>query len=818
MKKFVGFILGVLIVLGTVSAYADGLTGYFCDGKWYPYNEEPVHVVVNGKEIQSDMPPILLEGSTLIPVRSVFEEMGADISWDGDKQQAGVSFGGINLILNVNDNKATVNGSVYEMKIPPKVINDRTMIPLRFVAEALGMKVGWNEKERIASIDRGDVYINSIETVTEGERLRVVVSSDMPISEQTSFEMQDNLRVVVDIKNAVLKYKGGDLTVNNGYVNKIRVGQTSTNPNVTRIVADINTWTGYTVSTSPDKKQLYIDFDCRPAELQSVEFSKVESTETIKVGMKYDRNILMYSVGDGKKVYIDVPMASLQGKEGKIQGSGALVKSVETQQLNANTVRLLVETTGPCVAEVVKNSAGTNVVFTPLWSKKLQYSFDGGKPRITLKSEYTWINYYNYSYRESEGRFILTLPKNSLNSGLAKAFINDGYINDVSIVPNSGAGTVDLVFESKVPLAYSVDSVSEKDCLSVTAMSSSGLPPVSRGPDEKMKQKVIVIDPGHGGSDPGAVFKTADGGQITEKDLNLKISMKLYELLKKAGMKVYMTRTDDRDVGLYERADFANNLNAALFVSVHNNAGSSWQRGTMTLFYPSVYDKSYGITGERFAQIAQEELLRELGTNDMGVWKRPKLAVLNTTKMPAILAEVSYLTNDSDRANLLDDAFREKAAKALFYSIIRALGEIDAAEKVQRPDKGTSQPPVQKWKPEDYIKRNIYGFAVPALAESKCDYSWKDDLTPSWYDLSIKLDYKKEVDKKYTLEEQRKEAEQVLKSVLDAATVSEVMKAVAYQKDYNSYIWEDEIEAPGYNIWVRCLKNTGICTIDVMKK
>lgn len=816
MKKIVGLILGACIMVSSIGVYADGPTAYYYDGQWHTYTEAPIRVLVNGEEAYGDMPPILYKDSTLVPARAVFEKMGATLTWNESTSQVGVAMDNINLTMVINENKATVNGSVYEMKVPPKVINDRTLIPARFVVEALGMKVGWNEKERTVTIERGDIDVQNVQTVAEEGKLRVVVSSGSPITDYTSFTMEDNPRVVVDVKNAILSYKGGDITVNNPYISKIRTGQTSTKPNVSRIVADMNYWTGYTVTLSPDKKQLYIDFDCRPAEITGVRFAKGQNNESIDMDMKYARNVSLYSMGESNKVYINVPQAAFKGVQSFLQAEGNYVKSVACIQSNPASATLAIETKGPCVAEMKKNEKGLSIVFSPSIVKKLEYAFDG-KPKITLKSENIGINYYNYSYRYENGNLILSVPKSTLDSGLAKMFINDGNINDISIVPNTASGTTDLIFEARSPLTYSIDSISQKDSIVVTTAPTSATVSVPANITPKMKEKIVVIDPGHGGSEAGAVFNLPSGEILKEKDLNLSISLKLYDLLKNAGFKVQMTRTDDRDMDVYERADFANNLNASFLLSVHNNAGPSNQKGTMALFYPSPYDKSYGISGERAAQIAQEEMLKVLGTNNMGMWKRPRLAVLNTARMPAVLAEVSYLTNDNDRNNLMDDNYRGKAAQALYNATLRTLYEMETA--VQNPTSvGPAATVPAQWKPEDYQPRLVNNFTLPPAATAKSEYRWASAENPSLFDVSITLDYKKEVDKKATLEEQRKEAEQVLRSRLDEQTVAKIMESVSYQKDYTSYIWDDEIETTGYEVWVRCLKNTGICTIDVIKK
>jgi len=181
----------------------------------------------------------------------------------------------------------------------------------------------------------------------------------------------------------------------------------------------------------------------------------------------------------------------------------------------------------------------------------------------------------------------------------------------------------------------------------------------------------VVIDAGHGGYQTGAV---ASG--IYEKDLNLAIALKLNNLLKSAGVKTYMTRTTDKHVGLYDRSGLANSVNADLFISIHNNA--QWPqsiKGSMTLYYPNGVSRN-GVNGYQFASIVQKNLVSKLGTENKGIIERPNLAVLRTSKMPAVLVEVGYMTNKTELNKLVTDSYKEKAAVVLKDSILEVLDKM----------------------------------------------------------------------------------------------------------------------------------------------
>lgn len=192
--------------------------------------------------------------------------------------------------------------------------------------------------------------------------------------------------------------------------------------------------------------------------------------------------------------------------------------------------------------------------------------------------------------------------------------------------------------------------------------------PASGGNSSIVKGRIVVIDAGHGGTQSGAVY-----GGVKEKDLNLSIAKKLYTKLKELGIVTYMTRNYDSTVSLYSRSGLANRKNADLLISVHNNAGLLKYSGSMTLYYPSSSKTKGNLSSYEFASIVQMNMCNTLGAKDMGVIERTGLAVLRTSNMPAVIAEVGYMSNASELSKLKTSAYQEKAAEALKKSIVESL-------------------------------------------------------------------------------------------------------------------------------------------------
>lgn len=180
---------------------------------------------------------------------------------------------------------------------------------------------------------------------------------------------------------------------------------------------------------------------------------------------------------------------------------------------------------------------------------------------------------------------------------------------------------------------------------------------------------LICVDPGHGGSDTGAVGVAG----TYEKDVNLAIGLLLAKNLQDAGLRTIMTRSDDSYPTLQQRCDIANAALANLFVSVHNNAaGDPDTVGTET-FYWGTPDK-YSVQGQLLAQAIQRNLVAAVQSVDRGArthWIN--LAVLAGTKMPAALTEVGFLTNAQEEQKLLSPNYQKAAAQGIANGILEYL-------------------------------------------------------------------------------------------------------------------------------------------------
>lgn len=197
-------------------------------------------------------------------------------------------------------------------------------------------------------------------------------------------------------------------------------------------------------------------------------------------------------------------------------------------------------------------------------------------------------------------------------------------------------------------------------------------------PRKKNAKPIVVLDAGHGGTDPGAIGRNEDGKAVAnEKDVNLAITLKVYNLLKADEIDTYLTRKDDTYITLGGRTTYANSLNADIFVSIHSNAvENTGVNGMMVMYNPnSTQSTEYFTYSTEMAQFVLNHLKKETDLKNLGLRDGSGLWVIRKTSMPAILVECAFITNESDREKLTDDQYQDKIARAIYLGIKDALAK-----------------------------------------------------------------------------------------------------------------------------------------------
>lgn len=185
-------------------------------------------------------------------------------------------------------------------------------------------------------------------------------------------------------------------------------------------------------------------------------------------------------------------------------------------------------------------------------------------------------------------------------------------------------------------------------------------------------QKVITIDPGHGGRDPGTRY-----GKILEKNLNLEISKELRKQLEKAGAIVFMTRTKDDDLSnkfdyrkkrsdLYRRIKFIENNRSDIYLSIHLNWYNDYYYGGVEILYNDINSQN-----KKLSKIITNEFIKsKIKTRKITT---TNLYIYRNTKIPGVLIECGFLSNKNDRYLLQTKAYQKKISKIITKGVIKYL-------------------------------------------------------------------------------------------------------------------------------------------------
>ncbi|KAA0941629.1 N-acetylmuramoyl-L-alanine amidase [Sporosarcina sp. ANT_H38] len=216
----------------------------------------------------------------------------------------------------------------------------------------------------------------------------------------------------------------------------------------------------------------------------------------------------------------------------------------------------------------------------------------------------------------------------------------------------------------------------------------------------------IKIDPGHGAHDPGALGKDSK-----EKDNVLKVAIRLKTLLENHGHTVSLTRSTDVFIPLSERAKQANNWGADYFVSLHNNAATSSATGFETFIHNGpVQSKTI-----EFQNAVHDAIIQGIGIRDRGK-KRADYAVLRDTKMPAVLIEYAFISNDSDERILINEV--EMLAQLTANGIVNYAGS-------SKPTTPPKEEEVRMFQPSSATLKTAYEqFLTGAIKDGTIADKW----------------------------------------------------------------------------------------------
>lgn len=171
-----------------------------------------VDLYVDGSALQTDVPPTILSGRTLVPLRAIFEALDAEVGWDGAAQTATATKSGTTVQVTIDDTTAYVNGQAQTLDVPAKLIDGRTMVPARFVSEALDARVLWDGNTESVYVITSDHQALVVEYLDVGQADSILLSSDgeyMLIDAGNNVDGDDIISYLREVGADELKYVVG---------------------------------------------------------------------------------------------------------------------------------------------------------------------------------------------------------------------------------------------------------------------------------------------------------------------------------------------------------------------------------------------------------------------------------------------------------------------------------------------------------------------------------------------------------------------------------------------------------------------------------
>lgn len=657
-------------LLGATTVYGEQVKmDLFYNGKHHAYAAKEVKIEIDGKAmVPKDMPAVIIDGRTMLPMRQIAQELGCEVNWNEAAKQIYVMRGSDIIVFTVDSKTGYENGKEFTMDVPATIVNDRTMLPVRALADALHLNIKWDDPNRIVSIQSGDTVVKDEPKAPEsgqttastltGIQTPSAKDADQTFTIQADGPMGRYEKTFVDDQKIVLDFYGAKSSLpseitktNSDIVTGIRTATHENNgDSFTRVVFDLSGKKDYEVTQSADKKNITISFGKTTVDKISAVHSQNKDIITIGGTGSFGASVAM--TADPQKIVVTIPncQSNLSDKINTADLQYVLDGKVDTSK--GNTVELVL-----AVEDLVQYSyreENQNLILEiyPTTLKNMRYDKNANVLYLDKKDK---IDTGSVKFEDHylDGYFDVTLPENyESDYGYGTYDVKGTVVENIEVSTKGGNTT--FRFKQNRISAYEVTDEGDSYAIRV------------KNPKE-VYDKVLLLDAGHGGKDPGT-----SGNGMQEKNLNLTIAQKIAQKLQGSGIKVYMTRDSDVYPENSTRAKTANDI-ADLMVSIHMNSGPETANGTETLYQVHANDNGARLTSKQLAEILQGKVVSATGNTNRGAKLWTDVLILNRTTVPAVIVEVIFITNTGDALKISNPAYQDQVAQAIADGIQEAV-------------------------------------------------------------------------------------------------------------------------------------------------
>lgn len=657
-------------LLGATTVYGEQVQmDLFYNGKHHAYAAKEVKIEIDGKEmVPKDMPAVIIDGRTMLPMRQIAQELGCEVNWNEAAQQIYVMRGSDIIVFTVNSKAGYENGKEFTMDVPATIVNDRTMLPVRALADALHLNIKWDDPNRTVIINSGDTDAKEEPTKPEsGQTTAGTLTSiqtpsakdaDQTFTIQADGPMGRYEKTFVDDQKIVLDFYGAKSSLpseitktNSDIVTGIRTATHENNgDSFTRVVFDLSGKKDYEVKQSADKKNITISFGKTTVDKISAVHSQNKDIITIGGTGSFGASVAM--TADPQKIVVTIPncQSNLKDKINTDELQYVLDGKVDTSK--GNTVEMVFSVEDLVQYSYREENQNLILEIYPTTLKNMRYDKNANVLYLDKKDK---IDTGSVKLEDHylDGYFDVTLPGNyESNYGYGTYDVKGTVVENIEVSTKGGNTT--FRFKQNRISAYEVTDEGDSYAIRV------------KNPKE-VYDKVLLLDAGHGGKDPGT-----SGNGMQEKNLTLTIAQKIEQELQGSGIKVYMTRDSDVYPENSTRAQTANDI-ADLMVSIHINSGPETANGTESLYQVHANDSSSRLTSKQLAEILQASMISGTGNTNRGVKLRTDLLILNRTTVPSAIVEVVFITNTGDALKISNPAYQDQVAQAIADGIQEAV-------------------------------------------------------------------------------------------------------------------------------------------------
>ncbi|MBW5446568.1 AMIN domain-containing protein [Cohnella sp. CFH 77786] len=605
MKKWISLLFVAVVMLCVNVAWTSAAA--------QPKTAVPVpKLYMDGKALEAKEPPAMVHNSVLVPIRTVAEKLGYKVGWDSKKKQVTVEQGSTKILMTLNNPKATVNGKTVTLVEAPILKSDTTLIPLRFVGETFGIQFLWDNASKSVYMfsDKSD---NSPDTGSVGDKPDTGTGGESNPTPGTGTGTGS----------------GSTPATGDGSGTNAGTGTGTGTGTTPGTGTGSGTGTGTGSGSAPG-----MGTGTTPGTGTGSGTGATPGTSTgggTQTGSSPDGGLI--GVVEGADGSGGTGATNGNAGAGGSNGSGTTAPDAATAHLH----QIRYEPDAVIITYDGTTAPTSNVLTGP--------------DRIVID-----IPNADYAADFAAGYANIVIPDFTAVKGIP----GPGQIAELPVSGHEALTKVRYSQYSDNPKqARIVLDLSQAWGYDLTNNASTGeIRIVLKKPDIPVKTGyTVVLDAGHGGSDPGAQSITGKW----EKDFNLSVVLKVQAILaKESKINLVLTRQGDTYPTLDDRVNLANSLKADLFLSVHANSYTPSTNGTETY-----YNRAESLS---FAKILHNNVIAAGGLKDNGV-RTANYKVIKATTMPAVLLETGYLSNASDEKKLFNEEFQNRVAEAIAASI-----------------------------------------------------------------------------------------------------------------------------------------------------